>query len=86
MGRRRRDRWVPEEALSLPEEARGGPAVDVAPPLPVRAWLHTPTRQVRVEAVAVAATTDAVLVMWGFGQAATAAWVWRAAVKHRRVD
>jgi hypothetical protein len=37
----------------------------------------------RVDAIATAATDDAVLIEWGFGQARTAAWVWRAAVKHR---
>ncbi|MCU0116577.1 hypothetical protein [Curtobacterium poinsettiae] len=84
MGVRRRGRWVPEEAVSLPADARGGPAGDVVPPAPVHAWIRT-YRGVdrRVEAKAIAATGDAVLVEWGSGQAATAAWVWRAAVKHR---
>lgn len=57
---------------------------DVVPPVPVHAWIRT-YRGVdrRVEATAIAATGDAVLIEWGSGQAATAAWVWRAAVKHR---
>lgn len=69
MGVRRRGRWVPEEAVSLPADARGGPAGDVVPAASVHAWIRT-YRGVdrRVEAKAIAAT---------------AAWVWRAAVKHR---
>lgn len=84
MSQRRRGRWVPEEAVSLPADARGGPVGDVVPPAPVHAWIRT-FRGVdrRVEAKAIAATGDAVLIEWGSGQAATAAWVWRAAVKHR---
>jgi hypothetical protein len=84
MGQRRRGRWLPEEAVSIPQEARGGPVGDVAPAAPVWAWIRT-YRGVdrRVEAKAIATTADAVLVEWGSGQAATAAWVWRAAVKHR---
>ncbi len=83
MARRRRDRWLPPEATSLPIEARGGPAVDVDPPQAVRAWVQTTTEQIRVDARALCATPDAVLVEWGFGQAATSAWVWRSAVRHR---
>jgi hypothetical protein len=81
---RRHGRWVPEEAVSIPQEARGGPVRDVRPAAPVWAWIRT-YRGVdrRVEARAIAATADAVLIEWGRGQAATAAWVWRAAVKHR---
>jgi hypothetical protein len=45
--------------------------------------VQTPDRHVRVDARALWATPDAVLVEWGFGQAATSVWVWRAAVKHR---
>lgn len=85
MARRRRDRWLPPTATSLPPEARGAPAVDVEPPQPVRAWVQTTTEQIRVEGRALCATPDAVLVEWGFGQAATAAWVWRSAVRHRTV-
>jgi hypothetical protein len=57
---------------------------DVVPAAPVHAWIST-YRGVdrRVEAKAIAATGDVVLVEWGSGQAATAAWVWRAAVTHR---
>lgn len=84
MARRRRDRWVPDEAVSLPREARGGPVVDVVPPAPVRAWIRTRDGQDRrVDAAAIAASSDAVLIEWGSGQAGTAAWVWRTAVKHR---
>lgn len=84
MGSRRRDRWAPDEAVSLPREARGGPVVDVAPPAPVRAWIRTRAgRDRRIEARAIAASSDAVLIEWGSGQAATATWVWRAAVKRR---
>ncbi|MBF4616312.1 hypothetical protein [Curtobacterium sp. VKM Ac-1376] len=72
--------------MSLPADARGGPVGDVVPPAPVHAWIRT-YRGVdrRVEAKAIAVTGDAVLVEWGSGQAATAAWVWLAAVKHRVV-
>jgi hypothetical protein len=83
VARRRRDRWVPPIAASLPPEARGGPCVDECPPRPVRAWIQTPHDQIRVDAVALSATPDAVLIEWGFGQAATAAWVWRSAVRNR---
>lgn len=84
MARRRRDRWRPPAAISIPREARGHRVTDVTPPLPVRVWLQTTERQIRVEAIATAATADAVLVEWGFGQAKEAAWVWRSAVRHRR--
>jgi hypothetical protein len=85
MARRRRDRWLPDEAVSLPREARGELVADVVPPAPVRAWIRTYDGQDhRVDAAAIAASSDAVLIEWGSGQAATAAWVWRAAVKHRK--
>jgi hypothetical protein len=84
MGRRRSNRWSPPRAVSLPEDARGGPALELHPRMPVRAWLHTvDDKELRVDAVALWATPDAVLVEWGHGQAAESAWVWRAAVKHR---
>lgn len=84
MGRRRSNRWSPPRAVSLPEDARGGPALELRPRRPVRAWLHTvDDKELRVDAVALWATPDAVLVEWGHGQAAESAWVWRAAVKHR---
>lgn len=76
MGHRGRGRWLPEEAVSIPHEARGGPADDVAPAAPVWAWIRTYRGDDRrVEAKAIAATADAVLIEWGSGQAATAAWV-----------
>lgn len=84
MARRRRDRWLPPAALSVPADARGGPALEVRPPATVRAWLQTGEQQMRVNATALWATPDAVLVEWGFGQAKEAAWVWRSAVRHRR--
>jgi len=84
MGRRRSNRWSPPRAVSLPEDARGGPALEVNPRRPVRAWLHTvDDKELRVDAVALCVTPDAVLVEWGHGQAAESAWVWRAAVKNR---
>lgn len=84
MARRRRDRWSPPEAVSLPEEARGGPAIELQPRLPVHAWLRTKDgRQMRVQALALWVAPDAVLVEWGHGQAAESAWIWRSAVKHR---
>lgn len=84
MGVRRRDRWLPPDAFSLSEEARGPVVQEFDPPMPVHCWLQHPNRLVRVEAVALAASTDAVLVEWGSGQARTSAWIWRAAVRHRR--
>jgi hypothetical protein len=84
MGVRRRDRWLPPDAFSLSEEARGPVVREFDPPMPVHAWLQTTDRLVRVEAVALAASEDAVLVEWGAGQAKTSAWIWRAAVKHRK--
>ena len=86
MGVRRRDRWLPPDAFSLSEEARGPVVRKFDPPMPVWAWLQHPERLVRVEAVALAASSDAVLVEWGAGQAKTSAWIWRAAVKHRATD
>jgi hypothetical protein len=84
MSQRRRGRWLPDEAVSLPVDARGGPVIDVVPPAPVRAWIRTfEGEDRRVEARAIAVSSDAVLIEWGRGQAATAAWAWRAAVKHR---
>lgn len=83
MGVRRRDRWLPPDAFSLSEEARGVVRAEFDPPRPVYAWLQTSDRLIRVDAMALAATDDAVLVEWGSGQAKTSAWVWRAAVKHR---
>jgi len=86
MARRRRDRWLPPVATSLSLEARGGPAVDVTPPLPVRAWVQTSVALIRVEGRALCETPDAVLVEWGSGQGATDAWVWRSGVRHRRTE
>lgn len=83
MGRRRRDRWALGPAYTLPEIARGGPDYDVSPPDPVFAWLQFPDRILEVEARAIAHTERAVLVEWGFAQAADCAWVWRDAVRNR---
>lgn len=41
MGVRRHGRWVPEEAVSIPQDARGGPVGDVRPAAPVWAWIRT---------------------------------------------
>jgi hypothetical protein len=58
--------------------------VDVDPPRPVWAWIRTLNgRGIRARCAAIAATNDAVLIEWGSGQAKTAAWAGRAAVKHR---
>ncbi|TDW64638.1 hypothetical protein EDF51_1132 [Curtobacterium sp. PhB25] len=59
---------LPEEAVSIPREARGGPVGDVRPAEPVWAWIRT-YRGVdrRVKAKAIAATGDAVLTEWGSG-------------------
>ncbi|MDR6574376.1 hypothetical protein J2X60_003035 [Curtobacterium sp. 320] len=81
MARRRRDRWSLGPPFSLPELARGGPEVDLPTPDPVLAWLQYPDRILEVEARVIAYTERAVLVEWGFGQAADCAWVWRDAVK-----
>lgn len=80
MAHRRRDRWALGPAFSLPEAARGGPAVDLPVPDPVLAWLQFPDRILEVEARVIAWTDRAVLVEWGFSQAAECAWVWRDAV------
>lgn len=84
MARRRRDRWALGPGFSLPETARGGPDYDVAPPDPVLAWVQFPDRILEVEARVIAYTERAVLVEWGFGQAADCAWVWRDAVRARQ--
>ncbi|WP_181440346.1 hypothetical protein [Curtobacterium sp. MCLR17_042] len=80
MARRRRDRWALGPALSLPEVAYGGPVYDLAEPDPVLAWVTFPDRSLKVEARVIAYTERAVLVEWGFSQAADCAWVWRDAV------
>jgi hypothetical protein len=81
MARRRRDRWALGPAFSLPEAAYGGPVYDLPAPDSVLAWLQFPDRALEVEAHVIAWTDRAVLVEWGFGQAAEAAWVWRDAVR-----
>ncbi|ROS34533.1 hypothetical protein EDF53_3094 [Curtobacterium sp. PhB78] len=81
MARRRRDRWALGAAYSLPEIARGGPDYDVTPPDPVLAWVQFPDRILEVEARAIAYTERAVLVEWGFSQAAQCAWIWRDAIR-----
>lgn len=81
MARRRRDRWSLGPAYSLPELARGGPEVDLTVPDPVLCWLQFPDRVLEVEGRVIAYTERAVLVEWGFGQAADCAWVWRDAVR-----
>ncbi|WP_413600865.1 hypothetical protein [Curtobacterium sp. Curtsp57] len=80
MARRRRDRWALGPALSLPEAAYGGPIYDLPAPDAVLAWITFPDRHLEVEAHVLAHTERAVLVEWGFGQAAESAWVWRDAV------
>jgi hypothetical protein len=67
----------------VPPEARDRPAVELHTPLPVWAWVQTPKQLLRVEGRALWASRDCVLVEYGRGQAATSAWVWRSAVKHR---
>ncbi len=44
------------------------------------AWVTSPERSLEVEARVIAYTERAVLVEWGFSQAAECAWVWRDAV------
>ncbi len=86
MGAQRSNRFAPPVTapFSLPEEARGGPETG-AGLLPVRAYVQTPEALVRVEGEAVSQTPDAVLVRFGHGDGyPLQAWVWRAAVKHRR--
>jgi len=83
MARRRRDRWALGPAVSLPEAAYGGPVFDLPAPDPVFAWLAFSDRVLEVEARVIAWTDRAVLVEWGFGQAAESAWVWRDAVRLR---
>lgn len=83
MARRRRDRWALGPTFSLPEFARGGPDYDVTPPDPVLAWVQLPHRILEVEAHVIAYTERAVLVEWGFSQAAECAWAWRDAVNSR---
>ena len=68
--------WLP------PELAHGGPEVDLLTPDPVLAWLQFPNRLLEVEAQVIAYTERAILVEWGFGQAAECAWVWRDAVRN----
>jgi hypothetical protein len=81
VAKRRRDRWALGPALSLPEAAYGGLVYDLAEPDPVLAWVTSPYRSLEVEARVIAYTERAVLVEWGFGQAAECAWVWRDAVR-----
>lgn len=81
MGHRRRDRWSLGPALSLPEAAYGGPIYDLVEPDPVFAWVTFRDRVLEIEARVIAYTERAVLVEWGFAQAAECAWVWRDAVE-----
>jgi hypothetical protein len=74
---------VPDEPYSLSLEARGVTVGAYQPPLPVYAWVQTPNRLVRVDAVALESTADAVLVQWGAAGSQRQCWVWRTAVKHR---
>jgi|GEM_PF-3492489 len=83
MAKRNRHRWLPSRAFSVPAEARGAQAVELAQPEPVIAWIQTPTTLRQVEAVALWFTPDAVLVERGFAQAAESAWVWKDAVLER---
>jgi hypothetical protein len=87
VGRRRSDRFQPPVTgtpFSLSPEAHGGSVVG-AGLLPVRAYVQTPDGLFRVDGVAVSRTPDAVLVRWERGDGLTLdAWVWRAAVKHRK--
>lgn len=53
--------------------------------MPVRSWVQLPDRLIRVEAEALAMTSDAVLVEWGERATRQCAWVWRRAVRHRSV-
>lgn len=75
---------MPDEAYSLSLDARGVSRVHYETPLDVWAWLQTANRLVRVRAVALEASDDAVLVEWGEASGKRQAWVWRTAVKHRR--
>ncbi|WIA96396.1 hypothetical protein [Curtobacterium sp. MCBA15_004] len=83
MAGRRRDLWRLVDAYSLPEAARGGPEVDLPQPDPVLAWVQFADRLLEVEGRVLAYTERAVLVEWGHGQGADAAWVWRDAVRPR---
>lgn len=83
MARCRRDRWALGPAVSLPEAAYGGPVFDLPAPDPVLVWLTFADRVIEVEARVIALTDRAVLLEWGFGQAAACAWVWRDAVRRR---
>lgn len=61
----------------LPAAAYGGPAYDLPAPDPVLTWVTLPRRVIEW-------TDRAVLIEWGFGQAAESAWVWRDAVRRGR--
>lgn len=82
MAKRRRDRWILDHAVSLPEAAYGGPVYDLPTPDPVLAWITFPDRHLEVEGRVIAYTERAVLVEWGFGRGADCAWVWRDAVRY----
>lgn len=69
--------------FSLSVEAIGGVPKSLGESRPVRAWVQFVDFCWRVDAVAVAATADAVLVEWVWLGQRQEAWVWRAAVKHR---
>ena len=84
MSHRRNDRWEPPEPFTLPAEARGGPEQAIVPPGPVWAWVQLGNRLTRLEAQALRATPDAVLVEWGERMTRQSAWVWRSAVRNRR--
>lgn len=81
VAKRRPDRWVTGQAISLSEAAYGGPVCDPAAPDPVHAWITFHDGSHEVEARVLAHTERAVLVEWGFGQGADCAWVWRDAAR-----
>lgn len=73
----------PVDARPGAQPARGGlRRPGLRPPAAgPRAWLQFPDRTLEVEARVIAWTERAVLVEWGFGQAAETAWLWWDAVR-----
>lgn len=77
MARRRRDRWALSPAYSLRERARAGRTTTSSHPTLCSPGCSSPDRILEVEARVIAYTERAVLVEWGFSEAAEWAWVWR---------
>lgn len=73
MARRRCDRWALGPALSLPRQPTADPSSTYPCPTQCSCGSPSPDRHLEVEGRVIAHTDRAVLVEWGFSQAAECA-------------